>query len=469
MFPDQNNLTANRPISTTNQIHSTALNSLVFLVGCWIGYAFYNGVRYPNGSDSTNDIGMLLHPIFPVLLLLFLWAILPYVRPARIIGFEIIFVSLWLFIRLIDILMPFIIGFGLAYFFHFVVGELQEVPLPFGRRLRIPRPVVSFLLLTLSLIFLFLLFGLVVPQISQQGVEMAKSIVNFYQESLVPFVLGTEDYRGALQRLEIWGQDSKFQLIQDLTYLAKNEGQKMVAKGQSYLTTNLGSIAEGSSELVSRIFKGMSALAIGFGGFMTTVFLALIVFIYASHSLKIYVQQFVNLFPTKKRDTVWLYLREIHNNMESFLRGQVIVIILISSLSMFVYSTIGVPFALIVGILAGLSNAVPTFGPFIGGIFALIAILVGFASGNFPLLGLLIRTLGILVAIIGIQTIDNLIISPKIMSSAVDIDPLIIMFSVIIGATFLGFWGVILAIPALVIIKSVVNVNQKLMILPTGG
>ena len=45
-----------------------------------------------------------------------------------------------------------------------------------------------------TLVFLFLLFGLVTPQISQQVVAMSKGIVVFYQESLMPFVLGTEDF-----------------------------------------------------------------------------------------------------------------------------------------------------------------------------------------------------------------------------------------------------------------------------------
>ena len=467
MLPDQNPNSSN-PISPSPNIHSTVIGSLVFLVGCWIGYAFYNGVGYLDKSGSAVAAGLLLHPIFPIILLVFLWSILPYVQPARIIGFEIVFVSLWLFLRLVDVLMPFILGFGLAYFFHFVVGELQEIRLPMGRKLHISRPVASFFLLALTLVFLFLLFGLVTPQISQQVVAMSKGIVVFYQESLMPFVLGTEDSKGALQRLENWGQESNLQLIRDLTYFVKNEGQKMITKVQSYLSTNFGSIAESGGGLFNRIFKGMSALAIGFGGFLTTVFLALIVFIYASHSLKAYVQKFVNLFPVTQRDSVWLYLQEIHDNMESFLRGQVIVITLVSSLSMAIYSIIGVPFALIVGALAGLCNAVPTFGPFIGGIFALVALLIGFATGDFSMIGLLFRILAILGAIVGIQTIDNSIISPKIMSNAIDIDPLTIMFSVIIGATLLGLWGAILAIPVLVIIKSIINVKQKLMIFPTN-
>ena len=49
----------------------------------------------------------------------------------------------------------------------------------------------------------------------------------------------------------------------------------------------------------------------------------------------------------------------------------------------------------------------------------------------------------------------------KVMSNAVDVDPLLIMFSVIIGASILGFWGVLLAIPIIVVIKSIIAVSRS--------
>jgi predicted PurR-regulated permease PerM len=185
------------------------------------------------------------------------------------------------------------------------------------------------------------------------------------------------------------------------------------------------------------------------------------VFIYASQSLRNYVRNFINLFPESSRNTVKLYLTEIDQNMQSFLKGQVTVILIVSIISITVYSLIGVPFALVVGLLAGLCNAIPTFGPFIGGGFAVLSLLTGFAGGYFDISGFLIRLVVLLGAILGIQTIDNSFISPKVMSSAVDVDPLLIMFGVIVGASILGFWGVLLAIPIIVVIKSVLTVSRE--------
>ena len=86
---------------------------------------------------------------------------------------------------------------------------------------------------------------------------------------------------------------------------------------------------------------------------------------------------------------------------------------------------------------------------------------MGLAAGEFTGIDFLIRSLFVLGAILGIQALDNSIISPKVMSSAVDVDPLLIMFAVIVGASILGFWGVLLAIPIIVVIKSIVSVSKS--------
>ena len=119
-------------------------------------------------------------------------------------------------------------------------------------------------------------------------------------------------------------------------------------------------------------------------------------------------------------------------------------------------------FALVVGLLAGFCNAIPTFGPFIGGGFALLAMLMGLAAGDFGIVDFLVRSAVVVGVALGIQTIDNSLVSPKVMSDAVDVDPLLIMFGVIVGATVLGFWGVLLAIPIIVVIKSIIAVSQTL-------
>jgi predicted PurR-regulated permease PerM len=236
----------------------------------------------------------------------------------------------------------------------------------------------------------------------------------------------------------------------------------VVAESKQYLKTKLPTLAQTSSEYLRKVVLIFPIFALGFGGFLATLFLTLMVFIYAGQSLVNYIRSFINLFPGDSRPIVRRYMTEIDRNLQSFLKGQVTVILIISVISIVVYSIIGVPFALVVGILAGLCNAIPTFGPYIGGAFAVLSMLMGLAAGNFVLVDFLVRVAVVLGAIAGIQALDNSLISPKVMGSAVDVDPLLIMFGVIVGAVVLGFWGVILAIPIIVVIKSVRTVSNEL-------
>ena len=230
---------------------------------------------------------------------------------------------------------------------------------------------------------------------------------------------------------------------------------------QAYLTERVPSLAQTGGSAVKWVSGFAGSAAFQFGGLLATVSLAFIIFVYASQSLENYFRALTTLIPETYRATVKAYLREIDKNMQQYLKGQVTVIAIVSVLSSIVYSIIGVPFALLIGLLAGLCNAIPTFGPFIGGGFAFIAMLMGLAAGDFSVVGFLTRSAFLLGAILGIQMVDNSLISPKVMSSAVDVDPLLIMFAVIVGASVLGFWGVLLAIPIIVVIKSAIAVSQR--------
>ncbi len=250
--------------------------------------------------------------------------------------------------------------------------------------------------------------------------------------------------------------------------IAHNEGRfntlKDTAIGrqvQKYLTESIPSVAQAGGTAFKWLSASAGSFASQFGGFLATLSFTFIVFVYAGQKFEDYIRGLTLLIPATHREQVKAHLREIDRNMQAYLRGQVAVIAIVSVISTIAYGVIGVPFALLVGLLAGLCNAIPTFGPFIGGAFAFVAMLMGLAAGDFSMgFDFLIRCFAVLIAILGIQTIDNSLISPKVMSKAVEVDALLIMFGVIVGGSLLGFWGVLLAIPILVVIKSVIAVSQ---------
>jgi predicted PurR-regulated permease PerM len=116
----------------------------------------------------------------------------------------------------------------------------------------------------------------------------------------------------------------------------------------------------------------------------------------------------------------------------------------------------------LVGLLAGLLNAIPTIGPVITGVIAVLATLSGLAAGNYSLGGFFIHAFLAIGVIFGVQTLDSAFVSTRIMSKVVEMHPLVVMFAVLLAASLAGIWGALLTIPGLVIIKGIINVRKQI-------
>ena len=101
------------------------------------------------------------------------------------------------------------------------------------------------------------------------------------------------------------------------------EDQPIVEQAKSYLTERIPTLAQTGGDAVKEAFQFASSIAFGFGGFLATVSLALIVFVYANQSFDNYFRSFLTLMPETHRDTAKAYLREIDKNLQEFLRGLV--------------------------------------------------------------------------------------------------------------------------------------------------
>jgi len=120
-----------------------------------------------------------------------------------------------------------------------------------------------------------------------------------------------------------------------------------------------------------------------------------------------------------------------------YLRGQTIASLVTGTLAGIGLAIIGVPYALVLAIITFIFNYVPYIGPFLSG---LIAGFVGlFVS---PLIAVLA-----IAVVIGAQQLTDLFVTPRVMSDQVDLHPTLVIFSLLVGGTLFGFWGMIFAIP----------------------
>lgn len=106
-----------------------------------------------------------------------------------------------------------------------------------------------------------------------------------------------------------------------------------------------------------------------------------------------------------------------------------------------------VRFSVTLGILLGICNMIPYFGS----IFAsVVTAIISFFTGG------LSHAVSVLVALIILQQIDGNIIGPRIMSGALNLNPIIIIISISVGGAYFGIIGMFLAVPIAAILKIIV-------------
>ena len=156
----------------------------------------------------------------------------------------------------------------------------------------------------------------------------------------------------------------------------------------------------------------------------------------------------LNLIPESHRGEAADLGSKIGSTVGGFFRGQLFVALIVGVLASLGFVLIGLKFWLIIGAIAGFTNLIPLVGPFIGGG---LGFLVGSVTDG---IGQGLKAA--LVAAI-VQQIDNHIISPNVMRRTVQLHPVTVMLSLLAGGTLAGFWGVLLAVPAVAVFKLVIS------------
>lgn len=156
----------------------------------------------------------------------------------------------------------------------------------------------------------------------------------------------------------------------------------------------------------------------------------------------------LNLVPEGHREEAAYVGSKMGRAVGGFFRGQLLVALVVFILSSIGFRLIGLPFWLVIGALAGLTNLIPLVGPFIGGG---LGFLIGTLSDG---VGLGFKA--VIVALV-VQQIDNHIVSPNIMKRTVKLHPVTVMLGLLAGGTIGGFWGILLAVPAIAVTKIVLG------------
>ncbi|QED48736.1 AI-2E family transporter [Cytobacillus dafuensis] len=149
------------------------------------------------------------------------------------------------------------------------------------------------------------------------------------------------------------------------------------------------------------------------------------------------------LTPRKWRQEGILFLRDVDKSLGSYIRGQLLVCVVIGSISALLFWIFDLKYSLLLGFIIGLTNVIPYFGPIFGAIPAIIV-----AST------ISIKMVIISICIVAVlQFLEGNILSPLIVGKSLDMHPLVIMFALLAGGEAGGIIGLIIAVPILAVIK----------------
>lgn len=159
-------------------------------------------------------------------------------------------------------------------------------------------------------------------------------------------------------------------------------------------------------------------------------------------------------FKDKKKEKVQKAITDIEDNVGLWLRGELVLMILIGVLSYVGLLIVGVQFPLALALISGILEIVPIIGPIISAIIAALVAVI-----DSPIKALLIVAVFALIQ----QTEGNIIV-PKVMQRVSGFSPIIILIALLVGSNLFGLIGAVIAIPVLmvgaVVVRAILGVEK---------
>ncbi len=317
--------------------------------------------------------------------------------------------GLWLLSQLSAALVPLFIGLIVVFFLKGWVSALVKRGMH-----RTAATVVAYLGAALVIVIFFVF---VIPPIAQQVTEFVEAFPEFYESARTVWNDLVEQYSSI--QWPNWAEDMGVRAQEAATERAAEWAQRAAE----------GVFAAGSST-ISGVFSVILGLVIGY---------------YLLKGLPRIKEGALRLLS----EPHWTDAREISDRISivvgGFIRGQLIIAVIVGVLIGLGMWVAGVPYPGVIGLIGGVFNVIPYFGPIVAGFVAAVA-----AVFVDPILAVW----AILVVIV-VNQIESIFLSPRIMSQQVDVPPVVVILAVVAGASLFGIIGMFLAVPAAAAFKAV--------------
>ena len=308
--------------------------------------------------------------------------------------------SLWIgiFNKLVAITTPLLIAFALAYALYPILKYFTDHKVPKSLGILI---IISIVLLVVA----FLIFN-IFPLLFSQLISLFSAIITFLKDISINY------------DLDIGGlQESLSGVFNDII-------------------VNLGKyVSNGALSFIGDSFQYISLIFI--------IFSLVIYFLIDMESIR----ENIGNYLRKKSKKFYRYISLLDNEMKNYLSGFVKIMIISLFEYTLAYMIIGHPNAMLLGVLALLSNLIPYFGGVITNVLAAITAIVVSPA-------LLVRTI---ITFIILSALDGYFINPMVYGKTNKVPPLVVIMSVFTGGILFGIVGIIISLPLAIIILTTIN------------
>jgi len=211
-------------------------------------------------------------------------------------------------------------------------------------------------------------------------------------------------------------------------------------------------IISGLKSVVDNTFSGFWQMASSiFGGLLSFILIIVFSFYFAVQEYGI--ANFLKIVTPIEHEKYIIDLwKRSQLKIGRWMQGQILLALFIGILVYLGLMILGVKYALLLAILAAVTELIPLFGPILA---AIPAILIGFLDGG-TTLGLMVLGLYVI-----IQQFENHLIYPLVVKKVVGVPPLMVIIALLIGAQLAGFLGIIIAVPVAAALMEFVNDIEK--------
>ena len=315
--------------------------------------------------------------------------------------------AILLLFKVRTILGPFFLAFILAYLLNPLVAALERHQISRKRSILI----VFGLILTVLITVIFLILPILYNELSKLAVILPNALQLF-----------TERVDSFREQFKTTGLPSRVALVLD----------QHLGQGEAIIADRLNRFLESLPKALSSV---------------SLYILSPVIAIYFLADWKGLGIHFYRIIPQRGRMEWRRLWQDINHVIRQFVRGDVVVAVIVGILIGIGVKLVGMEYALLIGLICGIFDLIPYFGPVIGAVPAILLALTKSPAMAFK----------VALIILLVQQLEGNFISPKLMGDSVGLHPLWVVFALLAGGELAGVWGMFLAVPVAAVVRVVFN------------